>query len=179
MEKSTTVRRLQKPFSDNIHDKASSILGLFNFNYHVQHHSDERPFQCELTGCPNRYKTKADLRQHMKSHEKSLGLTFACVECNLEFESSTKLNVHKRDYHFSNLKGKTWCDQCNRNFSSLKNHVRTVHDRIRPFTCDIDGKSFSKMHGLTRHIETVHLNLSPFPCESCGKFFKEAASLRK
>lgn len=149
----------------------------FNFNYHVAHHFDARPFICQFPGCTNSYKTKADLSQHNKSHEKALGLKFACEECNVFFDSSTKLNVHKREQHSS--KGGFWCEICSRNFANLRSHHLIVHTRLRPFVCDLDGKSFAKMHGLNRHIEAVHLGLTPFPCKQCTKKFKEASGLKK
>lgn len=117
--------------------------------------------------------------QHQKNHEKALGLKFICFECNgLYFESSTKLNVHKREHHFAKG-GSSWCQLCNREFTNLRKHEQVVHERIRPFSCDIDGKGFAKMHGLIRHIEAVHLNLTPFSCSQCTKKFKEASALRK
>lgn len=154
------------------------VLGKFNYDYHYAHHFDDRPFLCTMEGCSSAYKTKADLRQHEKSHEKALGIQFICGECQMVFDSSTKLNVHKRDYHTSKETSK-WCELCERTFANLRNHRKTVHENIRRFSCDFDGKRFSRMTGLTRHIETVHLKLSPYPCTQCDKRFKEAGALKK
>lgn len=154
------------------------FLDKFNFNYHVAHHFDARPFACEFPGCLNAYKTKADLSQHQKSHEKALGLSFECRMCSMSFESSTKLNVHKRETHFS--KGtSTWCELCCRDFTNLTSHRDIVHLKIRNFVCDLDGKRFGKMNGLVRHIQAVHLGITPFSCPQCSKKFKERSALKK
>lgn len=89
---------------------------------------------------------------------------------------STKLNVHKREIH--STKG-SHCELCRRDFTNLRNHMLVVHEKSRPFICDVDGKKFAKLHGLRRHIEAVHLNITPYACLLCEKKFKEASALRK
>lgn len=112
---------LLKTFNNN------RLLDIFNFKYHMAHHSDERPFQCDFPGCSNAYKTKADLRQHQKSHEKQLGATFSCAQCSLTFDSSTKLNVHNRQFHISKSRRRTKCDMCSKSFLDLAEHKRKAH----------------------------------------------------
>lgn len=178
VEKNTTVNQTLKHFKFYFDKTLLQLPDKFNFNYHVAHHFDARPFTCDFDGCPNSYKTKADLRQHQKSHEKAMGLNFFCTDCGANFDSSTKLNVHMRESHYS--KGTTsWCELCKRHFANYRSHYVVVHEKRRPFSCDIDGKSFSKMHGLVRHIEAVHLKMTPFPCTKCKKKFKEASALKK
>lgn len=154
------------------------FLEKFNFNYHVAHHFDDRPFICDFPGCCNSYKTNADLNQHQKTHEKALGITFVCNKCQESFDSSKKLNVHKRETHYTKF-ANSWCEICCREFTSLSSHHDIVHLKLRPYTCDLDGKRFGKMNGLVRHIKTVHLQLAPFPCLKCDKKFKEKSSLKK
>ncbi|CRK98104.1 CLUMA_CG011472, isoform A [Clunio marinus] len=149
----------------------------FNYNYHVAHHSDERPFECQFSGCLNAYKTKADLRQHQKCHEKSLGISFDCNICYESFNSSTSLNVHKRDNH-PRLKT-SWCDLCGKNFANLNVHHNLVHLKIKNFVCDFDGKCFGKLSDIARHIQAVHLKLTPYHCKECPKKFKESGALKK
>lgn len=157
-----------------------AILDTFNYNYHLAHHSNARPFPCEFPGCLNAYKTKADLNQHKKSHEKELGLTFFCFQCDLMFCSSTKLNVHKRECHSSKLSpGYNWCELCKKDFKNIRLHHDFVHLKLRPFACDACGKRFGRHGGVERHINSVHLNLKPFTCSICDKRFKEDGSLRK
>lgn len=160
-----------------------NFLDKFNFNYHVAHHSDSRPFSCDFPGCYsyNAYKTRADLRQHQKSHEKLMGITFVCTECGLNFDSSTKLNIHKRESHYYR-DSQTWCDLCKRDFVCYKKHYQVVHEgkikRLK-YICDYDGKSFDSIYNVTRHIEGVHLKVKRFNCDQCSKRFFEASGLRK
>ena len=158
--------------------KTLIFLAKFNLDYHVAHHFDERPFPCDFPGCTSAYKTKSDLRQHQKSHERALGLQFICIECNTFFDSSSKLNVHKRDVHSTKESSKL-CELCNREFVNLRIHQKIVHDRLRPYVCDLDGKTFARLYGLNRHIESVHLNITPYTCKMCDKGFKETGALKK
>lgn len=155
------------------------FLERFNFNYHVAHHSDERAFVCDFAGCLNAYKTTSDLKQHQKTHEKALGLQFFCKQCNKQFDSSTKQNVHLREEHCSKS-SHSWCEMCCREFVNLKSHHDIVHLKIKKYVCDLcEKKRFGKMNGLVRHIKAVHLGVSPYSCNECDKKFKEKSSLKK
>ncbi|XP_023314975.1 zinc finger protein 28-like [Trichogramma pretiosum] len=66
------------------------------------------------------------------------------------------------------------CDICYKSFdyqSYLKLHIIAVHDRSRPFECDICHKSFSFKGYLKTHISVVHDHFKPFECDTCHKSF--------
>ena len=43
--------------------------------------------------------------------------------------------------------------------TSLKVHIKTVHENLKPFDCKLCTSTFGRRHGLTKHIETVHETL--------------------
>jgi hypothetical protein len=47
-------------------------------------------------------------------------------------------------------------------WESKKNHIKTVHENLKPFECKICLKAFSLKWTLKRHVEAKHKNLKPF-----------------
>jgi hypothetical protein len=54
---------------------------------------------------------------------------------------------------------------------ALKRHMKTVHEGLRDFQCDVCSKGFSSRDSLNRHM-TSHSTLRDFPCTLCEKAFK-------
>ena len=54
--------------------------------------------------------------------------------------------------------------------SHLLQHVRTVHEEIKPFMCEICQTSFSTKYVVERHIAQVH-EKKKFLCPHCPKKF--------
>ena len=51
------------------------------------------------------------------------------------------------------------CDQCEQTFCSnhsLKTHIRTVHENIKDFSCNVCSMEFSTVSGVKRHLLTHH-----------------------
>ncbi|CAB0042997.1 unnamed protein product [Trichogramma brassicae] len=55
--------------------------------------------------------------------------------------------------------------------SDLKKHICAIHDRSKPFQCEICHKSFSLKKYCKRHISALHDRRNPFECETCHKSF--------
>ena len=52
--------------------------------------------------------------------------------------------------------------------AGLKRHTDFVHEGIKPFKCNICDYKTSRNYYLKHHIESVHEGIKPFKCESCG-----------
>ena len=52
-----------------------------------------------------------------------------------------------------------------------------VHQKSRPHTCDLCGRSFAARAGMENHILLIHEKQMPFTCDRCGKKFKRRPDL--
>ena len=92
--------------------------------------------------------------------------------------------IHYKTVH---LKAKDYkCPTCGVLFgqnSSLRHHIRAVHEGKHPYKCDHQDctKSFTQAGDLRRHIDTVHLAVKSYVCqnEGCGKRFGHKWHLTK
>ena len=55
----------------------------------------------------------------------------------------------------------------------------TVHEKQKPFKCEICNKNFSTKNSQKVHITRVHEGKKPFTCDTCGKRFADAYDLKK
>ena len=51
---------------------------------------------------------------------------------------------------------------------SLKRHIKSVHEGIKPFMCNICGYKSALKSGLKRHITSVHEGKKQFHCTFCN-----------
>ena len=56
--------------------------------------------------------------------------------------------------------------------ASLRRHIQTVHEKKKPFVCDICNANFGEKGNLKTHIRTVHEGARPFGCHLCDKSYK-------
>ena len=100
----------------------------YKIKYHLNIHSEGRPFQCDY--CDKNYKYKGDLKHHVK--DKHLDqcpndpiLVCDWNECHYRTKSMKALNVHKRSHTLP-----FECHKCQQGFSStfkLKIHLFSKH----------------------------------------------------
>ena len=80
------------------------------------------------------------------------------------------------------IKEDTQCDRCSKKFSNkdnLNTHVRTVHNKDKPYQCNQCFKKFGHKHHLTRHIEVVHKKVKPYQCSQCLKKCSNKTNLNR
>ena len=74
------------------------------------------------------------------------------------------------------------CDLCDKRFGEKGNqrkHMQSVHMNHRPFQCHLCPSSFAFKDGLARHRRLVHENIRPFRCSRCGAAYKQISQLRR
>lgn len=142
--------------------------------YHIGfHHETEAEFQCDK--CSKKFKLKAYLLSHMKTHEINTTKNFQCDKCPEKFLYRGHLTKHQLIHMTPEEQALVKfypCKQCEKEFPSQKNlgsHVRRVHKKLSTFVCHICAKVFSKKERLTSHFLYKHTDNPPkHQCEHCG-----------
>ena len=137
----------------------------------MAHHGTERPWLCNE--CPKNYKTKIDLLQHQRVHDRARD-PFKCETCGQYFKTRSNYNTHQKTH---SVKGPQMCNICDKVFVNLRSHTQMVHQKIRQHICNICNKAFGKKSGLDRHVITVHEKMRCWVCDLCDKSFGEKAQL--
>ena len=70
------------------------------------------------------------------------------------------------------------CDKTFKMVSNLKDHMESVHEKLRPFPCDVCGKMFPTAQVYKIHNRT-HTGERPYSCSECGKLFKSQGEMSK
>ena len=61
---------------------------------------------------------------------------------------------------------------------TLKLHISVVHEKKKPFMCDLCGSSNSTRQRLKRHIEVVHKGIKKHQCSICEARFSSTYNMR-
>ncbi|XP_022222285.2 zinc finger protein 337 [Drosophila obscura] len=73
------------------------------------------------------------------------------------------------------------CEICNRRFvngKTLSKHVKTVHNKIKPFICNVCGKKTARKASLIIHMRQ-HTGEKPLQCEQCKFSTRDPSVLHK
>lgn len=128
-----------------------------------------------LLSCPicNNYKSNSELRMvsHMAIHSDEK--PFICSFCGKSFKQLNQLRnheiYHKNPDEIPDFLTKKKCEQCERFFAnskSLKKHIKFVHDKFKPFICNICGYQSSRKEILQSH-HRQHTGDKPYHCNYC------------
>ena len=112
---------------------------------------------CEICG---KTLTKSSIKSHLARVHGEGGQKCKCkVEnCGKEFNHPQQLREHMAKVH-SNGKNIVQCKICGKLLShatSLKKHIKIVHEGIKDYKCEVCGKASSLLCNLKTHIKTVH-----------------------
>ncbi|XP_017103476.2 zinc finger protein 514 [Drosophila bipectinata] len=171
-----------------------------SFKYHMQLHSDQKPYVCQICGesfktrnahdghatlhdpnnpntcptCGKVYRQASSLRTHLLTHS---GIKpFECGVCGKRL---TQKSGYKKHMLTHTGEKPHECDICKRTFrysSNLIAHKRS-HSQSKPHHCLVCQKrSFGTTTELNRHM-LVHSSDRPFECPECSKTFKRQVSL--
>lgn len=121
--------------------------------------------------------------RHMMTHSDQK--PFLCPDCGLAFKQLAQLKNHEVVHKmpddmplWAKVKKCTKCDRFFANSKSLKSHVKTVHEKIRPFICNICGHKSSRKAMLELHMRQ-HTASKPHKCDHCPFRTGDPNSLRK
>lgn len=117
-------------------------------------HSDQKPFLCP--DCGLAFKQLAQLKNHEVVHKMPDDVSHICtLSCVIITSIGFKMPL------WAKVKKCTKCDRFFANSKSLKSHVKTVHEKIRPFICNICGHKSSRKAML--EVSTFSSNLKHTP----------------
>lgn len=114
-------------------------------------------FDCQIKGCAKSYKSKLDLRRHIKEvHDEE---TFDCPFCELKYTRKPTLRDHIKSKHQDEYQ--QW-------------HKENKFVPEKEFRCQIEGcaKSYNKKKLLLVHIKEKH-DGKTFNCPFCGSKHKQ------
>ncbi|XP_076081597.1 uncharacterized protein LOC143052448 [Mytilus galloprovincialis] len=142
---------------------------------HLKMHAGTRKWKCEV--CDMKFTQSGALKKHMRTHTGEL--PWACTFCDRRFACNDSLLQHEKQ-HKGIVEKFFHCSLCPKTFTRASGkliHMKTVHERLRPFKCDICTKTFSNRSNLQKHL-MVHNNERPHKCQQCKKAFRTRSNLK-
>lgn len=158
-----------------------TALSQHIFNFHNLSH-----IRC--SECDQAFLTETQMKNHKeslkcnarKATDDDFEETINGVKCNLcsrIYQSKKKWVTHFFNHHkFSSI-----CNVCNiqlSTYASLRNHKRTIHEKIKRFECTQCRKTFSAKHTLDFHLN-IHSGIKPFSCSFCSFKASDKSSVSK
>lgn len=74
--------------------------------------------------------------------------------------------------------GNKMCTICHRQYANKSEHICNKHSNIRPFECEMCGKTFKRKSNLEGHLK-LHTDIKNVICDKCGAAFHFATDLRR
>ena len=100
---------------------------------------------------------------------------YKCPKCEFAHTLKKGLDSHMKTVHpvESALKICHICSYKTSTNQTLKNHIESVHEQIKNFSCDHDGcdLKFYRERTMKKHFMLKHSSERPHKCEICGEAF--------
>jgi len=152
---------------------------------HTLVHTGLKLHTCEL--CGTSFKQKPHLKSHIKHVHEGVkrikidrNMNVQCGKCGKLCFNQQSLQIHEKTHTGSLAERKIFtCNFCSAAFTTaqnLKGHVKSVHEGVKPYSCQICDRKFAYKDTLEAHMPT-HTGEAAYKCENCEKSFKQRSSL--
>ncbi|XP_076003995.1 uncharacterized protein LOC142996793 [Genypterus blacodes] len=124
--------------------------------------------------CGRVLSSAAALESHVSLHTGRR--PFACKLCGKGFPDSKGLKRHGRVHRNGRIHV---CPKCGKGFVysfGLTKHIRVVHNKIKPFGCQVCSKAYFTKRDMEAHMR-VHTGEKPFHCTLCERQFARRVEL--
>ncbi|XP_057660328.1 zinc finger protein 836-like isoform X2 [Diorhabda carinulata] len=133
------------------------VKNKFQFVGHVRKHMCAKPFKC--IECERTFPSLRETKLHLRVH--SDDRPYMCTECGKAFKQISTLKDHEV-VHTGEKKFK--CKICEGAFAtatSLRRHIRVMHETLRSFLCHFCKESFTSQQALKQHL-VIHKDIDSF-----------------
>ena len=104
-----------------------------------------------------------------------------CGDCGHLFFRVRDLTDHQNGVHLQLKLFGCQIDGCDKSFSvnsSLRRHIRIIHEKLKPFVCQTCNAEFSTQDQLNGHTNRIHLKIR-HQCTQCEKSYPDKSNLRR
>ena len=141
----------------------------------------DKKFPCTYQGCNRIYKTKGNLKTHLRIHNGDFSYRCEYDGCEKSFVSSYSYKIHHR-IHTKERPYQCESDGCEKKFNTryrLGAHMRIHNGDTFDCTFDNCNKGFTTKSDLQKH-ERTHSGERPYRCviENCGQTFTASHHLK-
>jgi KRAB domain-containing zinc finger protein len=151
-----------------------------NVIQHIQHHWDQRPFQCDKPGCSYSAKRPYHLQRHRDQvHSFSVNRS-TCIYCGKMIKDSVSFKKHV-EKHKTNTAGVFKCHRINcKELFSVPLDLKTHVEQHKLHSCDIACCLFKSEQKINLHLHrrTVH-SIFLHNCQLCSKGFDHSRDLKQ
>ncbi|KAH8379277.1 hypothetical protein KR009_003967 [Drosophila setifemur] len=152
------------------------------------HQIDVDLLECPAFGCIYKSPVSALVWRHMRVHKKwrfRVLRSLAAVQRRKKLKEQTEAVQPAAAAPPPSKKNKYYaektCEICNRKFvngKTLSKHVKTVHNKIKPFICNVCGKKTARKASLIIHMRQ-HTGEKPLQCGQCKFSTRDPSVLHK